>query len=83
MSGTLHHLGLYVPGPYYDADESNPKGYFESRWAVRYHKEIATLARVNDFDSRPGALERMRTAVTPKLRRKLLTFLIRQSAEHD
>jgi hypothetical protein len=40
MSGTLHHLGLHVPGPYLGSNESNPKGFFESRWAVRFHKRL-------------------------------------------
>ena len=30
MAGTLFHLGLDVPGPFYQANESNPRGFFES-----------------------------------------------------
>ncbi len=40
MSGTLHHLGLHVPGPYLGANESNPKGFYESRWSVRFHNDL-------------------------------------------
>ena len=40
IAGTLHHLGLHVPGPHLGANESNPKGFFESSWAVAFHKRI-------------------------------------------
>ncbi|MGL5826046.1 MAG: sulfotransferase family protein [Nocardioides sp.] len=77
MSGLLHYLGLSVPGPYLGANESNPKGFFESRWAVKFHKRIAARAGINDFDGRPNALQRMRDAITDDDRRALATFLAR------
>lgn len=83
ISGSLHHLGLYVPGPYLGANDSNPKGFFESSWAVKFHKQITAAARINDFDSRPGALERARAAETPELRAQLVEFLRKQAAESD
>jgi hypothetical protein len=83
MAGSLHHLGLSVPGPHFGANPSNPKGFFESKWAVRFHKRIAAAARIDDFDSRPDALERARAAVTPEQRVRLARFLERISAEHD
>jgi hypothetical protein len=83
MSGTLHHLGLYVPGPYLGANKSNPKGFFESTWAVEFHRRITTAAGIDFFDGRPTALERARAAVTPELRDELVTFLREQSAHHD
>ena len=55
MSGTFHHLGLHVPGPYLGANDSNPKGFFESRWSVKFHKRITAAAGINDFDGRPQA----------------------------
>lgn len=83
MSGTLHHLGLHVPGPYLGANESNPKGFFESRWAVKFHKEITRAAGINDFDSRPTAFERAQRAITPELRARLRDYLTRESEGHD
>ncbi|NYD43543.1 sulfotransferase family protein [Nocardioides panaciterrulae] len=83
MSGTLHHLGLHVPGPYLGANESNPKGFFESKWAVGFHKKITAAARINDFDGRPLAFERAQQAITPELRRELVDFLTTQAAEGD
>jgi hypothetical protein len=81
IAGTLHHLGLSVPGPYLGANESNPKGFFESRWAVKFHKKITAAAHINDFDSRPDAFERAQSAVTPKLRAQLVEFLGRHAGE--
>ena len=82
MSGTLHHLGLFVPGPHFGANESNPKGFFESRWAVKFHKTLEAAAGINDFDSRPEAVDRAREAVTPKMREQLATFLGKHVADH-
>ncbi len=83
MSGTLHHLGLHVPGPHLGANDSNPKGFFESKWAVAFHKEITQGAGINDFDSRPGAFGRAQDAITPDLRRRLVEHLREHSADAD
>lgn len=82
MSGALHHLGLHVPGPYLGANESNPKGFFESRWSVRFHKQLAALARIHEFDSRPGALERVQDVITDDHRKRLVEFLGEHAADH-
>ena len=79
ISGTMHHLGLSVPGPYLGANRSNPKGFFESKWAVYYHKRIHKRARVNDFDARLEALERVRAATNQEDLDALDAWL----AEHD
>ena len=81
IAGTLHHLGLSVPGPYLGANESNPKGFFESRWAVKFHKKITAAAHINDFDSRPAAFERAQKAVTPELHAQLVDYLRRHASE--
>lgn len=83
MSGTFHHLGLHVPGPYLGSNESNPKGFFESRWAVRFHKALVERAGIHEFDSRPAALERMQAAITDDDRAELGAFLAEQAAASD
>jgi hypothetical protein len=83
MSGTFDQLGLHVPGPYLGANESNPKGFFESKWAVRFHKRIAAASGVNDFDSRPDAFALAQTGVTDELREELRDFLTLESRDHD
>lgn len=75
MSGTLHHLGLHVPGPYLGANESNPKGFFESRWSVRFHNRIAERAGIHIFDSRPQAFDRVQAVLTGRDRERLSAFL--------
>lgn len=83
MSGTFHHLGLHVPGPYLGANESNPKGFYESKWAVKFHKQITVAAGINDFDSRPAAFDLTQAALTDELHAELRDFLVRESAGHD
>lgn len=82
MSGTLHHLGLHVPGPFLGTNESNPKGFFESRWAVRFHKAVAQRAGINQFDSRPEAAARFTAAVTDEDRVKLAAFVAERGQGH-
>jgi hypothetical protein len=83
MSGTLHHLGLFVPGPYLGANESNPKGFYESRWAVRFHKEVTDAAGIHEFDSRPTAFGRVQDAIDDDRRRRLVAFLAEQAGQSD
>lgn len=56
VAGTLKMLGCYVPQPEVKADSSNPRGFFEPRWAVDFHKEVLKEAGVRTLDARPGAL---------------------------
>jgi hypothetical protein len=83
MSGTLHHLGLFVPGPYLGANESNPKGFFESRWSVRFHKGLAKAARIHEFDGRPAAFDRVQRVLTDAHRREVRDFLSQHADGHD
>ncbi len=83
MSGTFHHLGLHVPGPHLGANDSNPKGFFESKWAVSFHKQITDAAGIHDFDGRPSAFDRAQAAITPELRTKLVTFLAEKAGESE
>lgn len=83
MSGTLHHLGLHVPGPHLGANESNPKGFFESRWSVRFHNRICERAGISIADSRPEALGLVRAALQPGDGRRLAKFLADRTAGHD
>ena len=83
MAGMLHHLGLFVPGPYLSANESNPKGFFESRWSVRFHNPITKDAEIHIFDARPDAFDRVQQTLTPERRTRLADFLRVQSEHSD
>lgn len=79
MAGALHHLGLDVPGPYLRANASNPKGFYESRWAVRFHNRLIVRAGINVVDGRPDAFDRVQAVIDGKARRQLAGYL----ARHD
>ena len=81
MAGTLHHLGLSVPGPYLGANTSNPRGFFESSWSVAFHNELTKRAGIGIVDSRPGALARVQAAITPQTRSRLEAFLIEKAEQ--
>lgn len=81
VSGSLHHLGLTVPGPFLGANKSNPKGFFESRWAVQFHQQLTRGVGVDDFDSRPWAFERSQQAITPEIRAELVEWLRERASE--
>ena len=75
MAGTLHHLGMSLPGRLFEPDESNPKGFFESSWSVKFHKRLQAAAGIADFDGNPAAIARARDAVTDDIRAELTGWL--------
>ena len=83
VSGALHNLGLFVPGPYLNANASNPKGFYESRWAVTFHQKLLRAAELQDFDARPYAFERAQAQITPEVRAELVSWLTEQAAIDD
>lgn len=81
MSGTFHHLGLLVPGPHLQGNESNPLGFFENTWSVKFHNDLNARAGVNLFDSRPRALDLVQAAIRPRDRQRLRGFLTKHAAD--
>jgi hypothetical protein len=57
LAGLLGRLGLQVPQPEADPDESNPRGFAEPRWIVDFHSRLMHERRVAVFDARPAAWE--------------------------
>ncbi|WP_230486852.1 sulfotransferase family protein [Nocardioides anomalus] len=55
MAGALQALGMHVPQPEVRADETNPKGFAESKWVVDLHHELLQRENVQVSDARPGA----------------------------
>jgi len=55
MGGALQALGMHVPQPEVRADETNPKGFAESKWVVDLHTELLQRCRVHVSDARPSA----------------------------
>lgn len=82
MSGTLQTLGVQVPQPEVQADDTNPKGFGEPRWAVDFHAELLKRSGVQVSDARPSAwFEAGRLATDEELRERLHAWLEGQFAE--
>src|SRR4051812_45793513 len=62
LTGILGQLGFHVPQPEVEADDTNPRGFSEPRWAVDFHSRLLRARRVTVNDSRPGAFEATATA---------------------
>ena len=75
VSGALKRLGLHVPQPEVEADESNPRGYYEPLWVTEFHKELLNPIPVRTIDSRPTAMAKAAEAVTPEVERRLREWL--------
>jgi hypothetical protein len=59
LAGILGRLGFHVPQPEVKADRTNPRGFSEPLWVVRFHKRLLHARRVTAFDARSGAWEQM------------------------
>jgi len=57
VGGTLKRLGLHIPQPEVEADEKNPRGYYEPAWLAALLKNFMDPIPVRTIDSRPGAPE--------------------------
>ena len=80
VAGTLKKLGLHVPQPEVRADASNPRGFFESRWALRFHKRVLAEAGVRTLDARPEAWDLVAAVVgRPDLQQELTDWLARKT----
>jgi hypothetical protein len=80
VAGTLKHLGLHVPQPEIPPNATNPRGFFEPRWVVDFHKRLLARAGVHLTDSRPVASVRAkrvgaRSGVQSQLQEWLATAL--------
>src|SRR3954453_17505374 len=75
IAGALHHLGLHVPLPVIKPNESNPMGFFESTWPVKFHRRILERAFVELPDGRPEAFVLAQGAVDDATRAELRTWL--------
>jgi hypothetical protein len=82
MSGTLQTLGMHVPQPEVDADETNPKGFGEPQWVVDLHDELLQRCNVQVSDARPSAwFEAGKLSTFEPLRTRLHTWLESQFVE--
>jgi hypothetical protein len=59
FAGILQRLGFHVPQPEVPADDTNPRGFAESKWVVDFHTRLLRRAGVQVSDARPSAWARM------------------------
>ena len=83
IAGALSLLGVHVPLPHLKTNESNPRGFFESQWPVRFHRRLLARAFVEMADGRPTADRRVRRAVGQPQRDRLATWLGTVMGESD
>jgi hypothetical protein len=84
LAGVLGQLGLHIPVPEVKANDTNPRGFGEPRWAVDFHTRLLRRARVTVNDSRPVAWEATgATAGDAQLRAELGGWLREQFAVSD
>jgi hypothetical protein len=55
LTGILGKLGVRIPQPEVQADETNPRGFGEPRWVVAYHRALLRGLGVTVNDARPAA----------------------------
>jgi hypothetical protein len=76
VAGALKRLGLHVPQPEIRPNPTNPRGFFEPRWVVRFHKRLLAQAGVHLGDSRPVAVEQARrVGARPRVQSELREWL--------
>ncbi|MDN5894295.1 MAG: hypothetical protein L0H93_09735 [Nocardioides sp.] len=83
MAGTLFRLGYHVPEPYMQGNESNPRGFYESWWPVRFHKRLIARANVEQTDGRPEAVDLVREVVDGDARAELSQWLSEVTSASD
>ncbi|MEA2468713.1 MAG: hypothetical protein QOJ57_2839 [Thermoleophilaceae bacterium] len=84
LTGILGQLGFHVPQPEVKADDTNPRGFSEPRWAVDFHTRLLRQRRVTVNDARPAAWDKTATAVEdPAVYGELRDWLGGQMAEAD
>ena len=75
-AGTLKKLGLTIPQPELGPDPTNPRGFFEPRWVINFHKRLLLEAGVATLDARPDAPDRTaRVGARPQVRAELRSWL--------
>ena len=84
ITGILGQVGFHVPQPEIRADETNPRGFGEPEWVVKFHTRLMEQLRVTVFDARPRAWEITgRVTGEPAIRAELRDWLGTQLAVSD
>jgi hypothetical protein len=83
VAGTLQRLGFHIPQPEVEADDNNPRGYYEPLWVADFHKYWLNALPVRTIDTRPHAGELAMADVTPEREEELRSWLAAELASYD
>ena len=78
FAGISGRLGLHIPQPEVKANDTNPRGFGEPRWAVAFHKEPLAAVDVTHDDGRPQAWDPAGVLERPEASRPRLDWLEEQ-----
>lgn len=81
-AGSLAYLGYVVPPPELEANAANPRGYFEPRWAINFHKRLLEKASIHTMDTRPWAPELVAKVTTGGGFQRQLTAWLQEAFSH-
>lgn len=82
IAGVFSRLNFHVPQPVLQTNESNPRGFYESTWSVRFHNALMKRGGISPTDGRPAASSLVGDAVRETDRDKLDQWLSEQFATH-
>ncbi len=83
VAGALSMLGLHLPQPQVPADETNPRGFYESQWVVDFHKGLLERSPViRTLDARPEVAALAEQRPTDEDAARLREWL-GQQADHE
>jgi len=57
IAGVLKMIGLTVPQPEVEGDQTNPRGFFEPQWVVDFQSRLLRQSTARLTDARPAAFE--------------------------
>lgn len=83
IAGVFARLGFHVPLPVLQANESNPRGFYESWWPVKFHNRLTRRAGIELTDGQPNAGQLVTDALDEKARANLRTWLSEQLGDQD
>lgn len=79
IAGALNMLGIHLPLPSLRTNRSNPKGFYESKWAIEFHQRVMAKANIDTFDARPEAWNRVAEILGDEDREEIEGWITEQS----
>lgn len=76
-------MSFHVPLPVIEANATNPRGFYESWWPVKFHLRLIKRAAIEQTDGQPIAGQLMNAALDEKARTGLHTWLGEQLGVSD